>query len=37
VTFVSACVVLAIAGVAASLIPTLRAMRIDPVSALRRA
>lgn len=36
VTFVSACVVLAIAGVAASLIPTLRALRIDPVSALRR-
>ena len=37
VTFVSACVVLAIAGVTASLIPAIRAMRIDPVSALRRA
>ena len=37
VTFVSACVVLAIAGLTASLIPALYAMRIDPVIALRRA
>jgi predicted permease len=37
VTFVSACVVLAIAGLTASLIPALHAMRIDPIIALRRA
>jgi predicted permease len=35
-TFVSGCVVLAIAGLTASLIPALRAMRVDPVTALRR-
>jgi putative ABC transport system permease protein len=34
-TYVSGCVVLAIAGVAASVIPALRAMRIDPINALR--
>ena len=37
VTFVSGCVVLAIAGLTASLIPALRAMRVDPIIALRRA
>ena len=37
VTFVSGCLVLAAAGVTASVIPALRAMRIDPVRALRRA
>jgi predicted permease len=36
VTFVSACVVLAIAGLTAALIPALHAMRIDPIVALRR-
>ena len=36
VTFVSACVVLAIAGLTASLIPAFHAMRIDPIIALRR-
>ena len=35
-TFVSGCVVLAIAGLAASLIPALRAMRVDPISTLRQ-
>jgi ABC-type antimicrobial peptide transport system permease subunit len=34
---VSACVVLAIAGLTASLIPALHAMRIDPIIVLRRA
>ena len=34
-TFVSGCVVLAGAGLTASLIPALRAMRVDPTSALR--
>jgi ABC-type antimicrobial peptide transport system permease subunit len=37
VTFVSGCLVLATAGITASVIPALRAMRIDPVRALRRA
>jgi putative ABC transport system permease protein len=37
VTFVSGCVVLAIAGVTASVVPALRATRIDPIVALRRA
>lgn len=36
-TFASGCVVLAIAGFAASVIPALRAMRVDPIVALRRA
>ena len=35
-TFVSGCVVLAGAGLTASLIPAVRAMRIDPTSALRQ-
>jgi predicted permease len=35
-TFVSGCVVLAVAGLAASVIPALRAMRVDPISVLRR-
>ena len=35
-TFVGVCVVLGIAGFAASLIPALRAMRVDPIIALRR-
>ena len=35
-TFVSACAVLVIAGLTASLIPALRTMRVDPVVALRR-
>ena len=34
--FVSACVVLAIAGLTASVIPALRAMHVDPIIALRR-
>jgi predicted permease len=37
VTFVSGCVVIAIAGLTASVIPALRAMRVDPVIALRGA
>jgi len=37
VTFVSGCIVLAIAGLTASVIPALRAMRVDPLNALRRA
>ena len=37
VTFVGGCVVISIAGLAASVIPALRAMRVDPVIALRRA
>jgi ABC-type antimicrobial peptide transport system permease subunit len=36
-TFVSGCAVLTIAGLAASLIPALRALRIDPIVALKRA
>jgi predicted permease len=35
-TFVTGCVVLALAGLAASLLPALRAMHVDPVDALRR-
>ena len=35
-TFVSGCVLLALAGLTASVIPALRAMRVDPVIALRR-
>jgi len=35
-TFVSGCLVLAVAGLTASVIPALRAMRVDPVIALRR-
>jgi putative ABC transport system permease protein len=35
-TFVSGCVVLAVAGLTASVIPALRAMRTDPISALRQ-
>jgi putative ABC transport system permease protein len=35
-TFVGGCVVISIAGLAASVIPALRAMRVDPVIALRR-
>ncbi len=35
-TFVSGCVVLAIAGLIASIIPALRTMRVDPVAALRQ-
>jgi ABC-type antimicrobial peptide transport system permease subunit len=35
-TLVSGCAVLAIAGLTASVIPALRAMRVDPVIALRR-
>ena len=35
-TFVSGCAVLAIAGLTASVIPAVRAMRVDPVIALRR-
>ena len=37
VTFVGGSVVIAIAGLTASVIPALRAMRIDPIIALRRA
>jgi predicted permease len=36
VTFISGCVVLAIAGLTASLIPAFRAMHVDPVITLRR-
>jgi macrolide transport system ATP-binding/permease protein len=35
-TFVSGCLVLALAGIVASLIPAVRAMRVDPIVALRR-
>jgi putative ABC transport system permease protein len=35
-TFVCGCVVLAAAGLTASVIPALRAMRVDPIIALRR-
>jgi ABC-type antimicrobial peptide transport system permease subunit len=35
-TLLSSAVVLAIAGIAASVVPALRAMRVDPVTALRR-
>ena len=35
VTFASSCLVLALAGLTASVIPALRALRIDPISALR--
>jgi ABC-type antimicrobial peptide transport system permease subunit len=35
-TFAGGCAVLAIAGVAASLVPALRALRIDPISAIRQ-
>jgi putative ABC transport system permease protein len=35
-TFVSGCVVLAIAGLTASVIPALRAMRVDPIITLRQ-
>jgi putative ABC transport system permease protein len=35
-TFIVGCVALAIAGLTASVIPALRAMRVDPASALRR-
>jgi len=37
VTFVSGCALLAVAGLTASLIPALRAMRIDPIRAIRQA
>jgi ABC-type antimicrobial peptide transport system permease subunit len=36
-TFASGCIVIAIAGLTAAVIPAVRAMRIDPVIALRRA
>jgi predicted permease len=36
VTFVLACVVLAIAGLTASIIPAVRAMHVDPIAVLRR-
>jgi putative ABC transport system permease protein len=35
-TFAAACAVLAVAGVTASVIPAVRAMRVDPATALRR-
>ena len=37
ITFVSACVVLATAGLTACLVPALRAMRVDPIRAIRQA
>jgi ABC-type antimicrobial peptide transport system permease subunit len=36
-TFVGGCIVLAIAGLTASMIPAVRAMHVDPIIALRRA
>jgi ABC-type lipoprotein release transport system permease subunit len=36
-TFFSACVALAIAGLTAALIPALRAMHVDPIRAIRQA
>ena len=35
-TFGSGCMVLALAGLTASVIPALRALRVDPIVALRR-
>jgi ABC-type antimicrobial peptide transport system permease subunit len=35
-TFVSGCIVLTVVGLVASVIPALRAMRLDPVIALRQ-
>jgi ABC-type lipoprotein release transport system permease subunit len=35
-TFVTGCVVLTIAGLGASIIPALRAMRVAPIIAIRR-
>ena len=36
VTFVGGCALLAMAGLTASLIPALRALRVDPITALRQ-
>jgi putative ABC transport system permease protein len=36
VTFVGGCALLAMAGLSASLIPALRAMRVDPITVLRQ-